>query len=235
MRSRSLCIAAVLAGFVAVNNADAGTAEIPAEVAGGFSVHVASLKETTLRWKFRSTVQQKFDFSCGSAALATLLTYHYNTLTSEESAIQAMFARGDQAKIRREGFSLLDIKTYLEQQGFHADGFEATLEQIVEFGAPGIVLVQDNGYRHFVVLKGVYGGRVLLGDPAVGARILRREDFERLWLGHIFFVIHSHRNIAAFNVPAQWQTTPRAVLGDAISRDSLIGITLLRPNPSRDF
>ena len=235
-RRRALIgLAAAAVTSLAAGRAMAGTAVLPAEIAGGFAVPVTSLKVTTLRWKFRSTVPQKWDFSCGSAAVATLLTYHYNAPTSEESAIAAMYVRGDQAKIRREGFSLLDMKLYLEQRGFRADGFEATLEQIVEFGAPGIALVQDNGYRHFVVLKGVHDGKVLLGDPALGGRILKRADFERLWLNHIFFVIHSHRQLAAFNVAAQWQLAPSAVLGDAIRRDSLMGITLLRPDPARDF
>jgi hypothetical protein len=48
-------------------------------------------------------------------------------------------------------------------------------------------------------------------------------------------VIHSHRQLAAFNVAAQWQLAPSAVLGDALRRDSLMGITLLRPDPARDF
>ena len=232
---KAVLLALVLLSCAARAQVPAATAELPAEVAGGFSVPVTSLRETTLRWKFRSTIPQQYDFSCGSAAVATLLTYHYGAPTSEAAAIQVMYARGDQLKIRREGFSLLDMKLYLEQRGFRSDGFEATLEQIVGFGAPGIVLMQDNGYRHFVVLKGVRGSKVLLGDPALGGRILERADFERLWLGHIFFVIHSHREQAAFNVAAQWQLAPSAVLGDALQRDSLVSITLMRPDRQREF
>jgi predicted double-glycine peptidase len=213
----------------------AATADLPADIAGGFSVPVVSLKETMARYRFGSTIHQKFDFSCGSAAVATLLTYHYETPVSEEDAIRVMFSRGDQLKIQREGFSLLDMKNFLEGRGFQADGFEATLEQIVQFGAPGIALIEDNGYRHFVVIKGVHDGKVLVGDPAIGGRILPRRDFERLWVNHVFFVIHSHREQAHFNVVAQWQLTPRAVLGDAISRESLAGITLLRTNRATDF
>lgn len=211
------------------------TANLPVEIAGGFSVPVESLKDTMARYRFRSTVHQKYDFSCGSAAVATLLTYHYDTPLSEEDAIRVMFAGGDQVKIQQEGFSLLDMKNFLEARGFHADGFEATLEQIVQFGAPGIALIEDNGYRHFVVIKGVYGDKVLVGDPALGGRILLRSDFERVWSNHVFFVIHSHRKQARFNVAGQWQLTPRAILGDAISRESLAGITLLRLNRATDF
>ncbi|HZP85229.1 MAG TPA: C39 family peptidase [Burkholderiales bacterium] len=213
----------------------AATADLPVEIGGGFSVPVASLKETMARYRFRSTVHQKFDYSCGSAALATLLTYHYETPTTEEETIRAMLIGGDQTKIQREGFSLLDIKNYLEARGFRADGFEATLEQIIEFGAPGIALIQDNGYRHFVVIKGVHDGKVLVGDPALGARVLRRAEFERLWVNHVFFVIHSHRKVARFNVAAQWQVAPSAVLGDALSRQSLSTMMLMRLDPATHF
>lgn len=215
--------------------ARAATADLPTAIAGGAAVPVTSLKDMTARYRYRSTIHQKFDFSCGSAAVATLLTYHYDTPTSEEEAIRFMLIAGDQAKIQREGFSLLDMKTFLEARGFHADGFEATLDQVVQFGAPGIALVEDNGYRHFVVLKGVRDGRVLLGDPAVGARVLARADFERLWLNHVFFVIHSHRKQALFNVAAQWRLAPSMVLGEALNRRSLAGITLLRTNRVTDF
>ena len=88
-----------------------------------FSVKVTSLKEA----RFKATTRQQFDFSCGSAAIATLLTYHYNYPVTEQAVFNEMFARGDQVKIRKEGFSLLDMKTYLEAHQFKADGFELPL------------------------------------------------------------------------------------------------------------
>jgi len=231
---RAALAAGVLLALAPATHAQS-VATLPGEIAGGFSVPVTSFRETMARHRFRSTIPQQYDFSCGSAAVATLLTHHYAAPTSEEEALRAMFARGDQAKIQAEGFSLLDMKIYLEARGYAADGFEATLDQIVQFGAPGIALIQDNGYRHFVVVKGVQGERILLGDPAMGGRILRRAEFERLWVNHIFFVIHSHRDRARFNVPAQWQILPSAVLAEAVSRQSLIGTTLLRLDRTREF
>lgn len=235
VRRTLLAAVALLALAGSAPSAAQSSAVLPGEIAGGFSVPVESFKQTMQRSRFRSTVQQQYDFSCGSAAVATLLTHHYATPTSEEEAIRAMFARGNQEKIRAEGFSLLDMKTYLAQRGFAADGFEATVEQIVQFGAPGIALIQDNGYRHFVVVKGVRDGALLLGDPALGGRILSRAEFERVWVNHVFFVIHSHRERARFNVPAQWQILPSAVLADAVSRQSLIAGTLLRLDRGREF
>jgi uncharacterized protein len=209
--------------------------ELPPQVGGAYSVKVKSMKDALAEIRFRSTVRQKFDYSCGSAAVATLLTHHYEQPITEEQIIQVMYARGNQQKILQEGFSLLDMKTYLESVGFKADGFEAQLEQIEKFGAPGIALIQDSGYRHFVVVKGIHGDKVLVGDPAIGARVLTRAEFEAAWVNHIFFLIHSHRETAKFNVAAHWFIRPSAALGDALSRESLAGIGLMRPDAINDF
>ena len=92
---------------------------------GSYSLHLTSLKDA----RFRHTIRQKYDFSCGSAALATLLTHHYNFPVSEQDVFSEMFVRGDQAKIKKEGFSLLDIKNYLANHGFDADGYVAEVDK----------------------------------------------------------------------------------------------------------
>lgn len=213
----------------------AGNVELPAEIGVGFSVPIKSMKDMLAEIRFRSTVRQKYDYSCGSAAVATLLTYHYQRPVSEEDAIKFMYSRGDQAKIQREGFSLLDIKTYLESYGYKADGFQVPLDKLIATSTPAITLIRDNGYNHFVVVKGVRDDTVLLGDPVVGSRIMSRADFEKLWVSKILFVIHNRPDVAQFNVPTHWHVRPTATLDQAISRDSLAAITLLRPDPVSDF
>lgn len=215
--------------------ADVGAVEIDGVGGTSYSVKTTSLKEMRLRAAFRTTVRQMEDFSCGSAAIATLLTYHYQRPLSEREVLEAMFVKGDQAKIRREGFSLLDMKNYLESHGYRADGFQVTLDKLVSTSTPAIALIRDNGYNHFVVVKGTRDDKVLIGDPAIGARVMARADFEKIWANQIFFVIHSHRDLAQFNVGDHWRVHPAALLDQAISRDSLAAITLLRPDPSTDF
>src|SRR3546814_4518007 len=90
-----------------------------------------SLKEK--RWT--NVVRQQYDFSCGSAAVATLLTYHYEMPTDEARAFEEMFVRGDQAKIQAEGFSMLDIKQFLDRRGLQSDGFSMTLDKLAEIRA----------------------------------------------------------------------------------------------------
>lgn len=226
-RARRIAAAAMLAAWLP-------GATLAAEVAVGagasYQLPVTSMKAA----RFRTTVRQQYDFSCGSAALATLLTYHYGHPLSEQQAFTGMFTKGDQAKIRREGFSLLDMKRYLAELGFIADGYELPLEKLAEAGYPAIVVINENGYHHFVVVKGLERDRVLLGDPAGGTRAVSRATFEANWIGRLLFVIHGWHGAIQFNQQADWRVAPRAVLGDAISRAGLADITLFK-NGSGDF
>jgi len=225
---------AVLAMLAGATPADAGEVQLNGVAPGAFSWRVASLKELRFKRAFARTVHQQFDFSCGSAAVATLLTYHYRFSVSERHVFQSMFERGNQDKIRSVGFSMLDMKQFLEHNGFHADGFEAGTEQVAAAGVPAIVLLQDKGYNHFVVVKGVQGKRVLIGDPAVGIRILSQADFEARWPSRIAFVITDRIDRVAFNDRADWNYKPDMPLATAIGRESLAAITLLRAS-GRDF
>ncbi|WP_063670027.1 C39 family peptidase [Dyella thiooxydans] len=199
-----------------------------AGVSGGvYTLHVTSLKEA----RFRNTIRQKYDFSCGSAAVATLLTYQYDYPVSEQTAFAQMYAHGDQAKINREGFSLLDIKRFLAAHGFDADGFEVPLEKLRQEHLPAIVLIDERGYHHFVVIKGLRDGRVLVGDPAMGTRSIPLRQFEAAWKTHLVFVIHNRRGLAIFNSPKDWRVAPLAPLGLAIDRRGLEGIVMPRRGP----
>ena len=188
-------------------------------------------------WKqirFAATVRQQYDFSCGSAALATLLTHHYNYPVTEAVIFEAMFSQGDQQKIRKQGFSLLDMQRFLNARGFHADGFELPLEKLAAAKLPAIVLISDQGYNHFVVLKGIADGRVLLGDPASGARTVSIARFGELWRNKLLFVIHGYQGAVAFNGGPDWRAAPTASLGQALNEASLASITLPKFGPG-DF
>jgi len=160
--------------------------------------------------RFETVVRQQYDFSCGSAALATLLRYHYDDPQTEQSVFLGMFRDGDQAQIRRLGFSLLDMKRYLAARGIAADGFRVSLDQIARAGVPGIALVNFDGYRHFVVVKGIDDRTLLLGDPSLG---LRRETigrFAKQWNG-VFFIVSGRTAIGKshFNMVADLERAPR--------------------------
>jgi predicted double-glycine peptidase len=145
-----------------------------------------------------------------------------------------MYAQGDRAKIQREGFSMLDMKQLLASLGYEADGFEQPLDQLTDGGLPAIVLVNEKGYAHFVVIKGVQADRVLLGDPAQGTRAIARSAFDAIWQNRILFVVHNRTDAARFNRPEDWRVATRAPLHDGLAREAAVGITLPRRGPG-DF
>jgi predicted double-glycine peptidase len=155
---------------------------------------------------FRTVVRQQFDYSCGSAAVATLLSFHYATPVNEAAVFRAMWDVGDQARIQEVGFSMLDMKTYLDEAGFGADGLRVGLDQLAAAGVPAIALIVRDGYRHFVVIKGISEDAVLLGDPTLGLRSLPRADFEAQWNGIALVVRRPPADAPAplFNVASEW-------------------------------
>lgn len=209
----------------------AGLHAEPIELAGygggRYVLQVTSLKEA----KFKATTRQQYDFSCGSAAVATLLTHHYNYPVAEQAVFEAMFALGDQDKIRREGFSMLDMKNYLKGHQFQADGFELPLPKLLASGLPAIVLIAEQGYHHFVVIKGMRDGRVLIGDPSNGTRALPQSQFESVWVNKLLFVIHNKKAQALFNRETDWQVAPRAPVSAGINLDGLGGLALGKFGP----
>ena len=210
--------------------AQADTLDISGMGFGAYAVKVTSLKEA----RFKATLRQQYDFSCGSAALATLLTHHYGQAMTEQVIFEEMFAGGNQEKIRKEGFSLLDMKNFLKKQGYEADGFELPLNSLMASGLPAIVLVSDKGYQHFVVIKGIQEGRILLGDPSGGARAMSIAAFEAIWSNKVLFVIHNRRTIARFNQVADWQTNPKAPMRNGFNLEGLSFMALTKFGPG-DF
>ncbi|MFM9436525.1 uncharacterized protein ACFDR9_003609 [Janthinobacterium sp. CG_23.3] len=220
--STTLLAAALLADGAAATAMEFGSL-------GGarFQVPVTSLKEA----RFHTTLRQQYDFSCGSAAVATLLSHHYAYPVSEQFVFEQMYLLGDQTKIKTEGFSLLDIKRFLAAHGFVADGFQLPLHKLLDAGFPAIVLLSDHGYHHFVVVKGLSESRVLVGDPAGGTRAMARDSFEAMWRSKLLFVIHgvpARAGPARFNAAADWRVAPTAPLATAVNRNGLDTVTIPR-------
>ena len=144
-------------------------------------------------------VVQQWDLSCGAAALATLLNHQLGDPVSERDIAKGLVQRqeylAEPLLVRaRHGFSLLDLKRYVEQRGYQGIGYgKLTLKDLIE-RAPVMVPVRFHGYNHFVVFRGSLGNRVALADPAFGNRTMVAQKFEDAWLdypefGKVGFVV----------------------------------------------
>lgn len=134
-------------------------------------------------------VVQEWDLSCGAAALATLLRYQLGDDISERDIARGLIKReeylNDPDLIRyRQGFSLLDLKRFVDRRGYQGIGLGKLTVSDLEERAPIMVPVDFNGYKHFVIFRGIGGNRVLLADPAYGNRTMLIQAFEKAWLNH---------------------------------------------------
>lgn len=226
---KNLLLASVTTlAFLYMPSASAGSITIPG-VTGTFTVKTQSFAEA----RFHSVVRQQYDFSCGSAAVATLLTHHYQQPVDEQDVFDAMYEKGDKEKIHEQGFSLLDMKNYLESRGLRADGFRISLDKLLSVGVPAIALINTDNYLHFVVVKGVNNNEVLMGDPSLGLKTTSREEFESMWNG-ILFLIKNKADVARgrFNAYADWRVPAKSPNGVAMSRAALSSFTLSLPRRS---
>jgi predicted double-glycine peptidase len=151
----------------------------------------ASKSVRTLRdLRYRDMVRQQYDFSCGSAALASLLRYGYGVQVDESHMIRSMLAGNDPREVVRNGFSMLDMKRYVEAMpGFRAHGFRVDADALHRLQMPVIALLDLKGYRHFVLVKGAAGGRVFVADPALGHRVMPEREFVAAWNGIVLAVV----------------------------------------------
>jgi predicted double-glycine peptidase len=183
--------------------AHAGDVVLSMPSTGNYGLKLTSFADL----KFSTVIRQRYDYSCGSAALATLLHYHYRLPVDEAAVFKAMFDVGDKANIEKVGFSLLDMKKYLASIGYQADGYRLGLDELGKVGIPAIALIQIGTYKHFVVIKGVAGDHVLVGDSALGLRVLSADDFRQAWNGIAFLVHDTPMGVTSplFNDADEWK------------------------------
>ena len=139
--------------------------------------------------KFRGVVRQAYDYSCGSAALTTLLNGTLGTNLTERQTMNGLLNYGERDRIiERRSFSLLDMKRFVSALGVPSGGFKATFEELSEIQKPVIVLISYGGFDHFVVYKGTKDGRVFVADPALGNISFMRERFIEVWDKTLFML-----------------------------------------------
>lgn len=184
---RTTIAAALLSASALVTLAQAPQKPAPGEDVG-WGKPMLSLKDI----RNDGVVRQKWDISCGAAALSTLLTYQFKDNTPETDIVVWMLHRTDPARVRaRHGFSLLDMKHFAEARGYTAEGYsDMSMDELANQKAAVIVPIRLKGFDHFVVVKGVIEGRIFLADPGFGNVSMKADRFQHLWKNGIVFIVH---------------------------------------------
>lgn len=130
-------------------------------------------------------VKQQFDFSCGAAALATMLRHGFGEPVTERDILNQLFGlltEEEQPAVRDTGFSLLHLQRVAQARGYNAEGFRLTPDQLAKLAGPVIVFIEPRGYEHFAVLRGMRDDRVYLADPSRGNIRMPAYRFLEDWL-----------------------------------------------------
>jgi hypothetical protein len=160
---------------------------LPAANAADFRMQ--SLKEI----RERAVVIQQWDNTCAAAALATVLTYHFQDPVTERNVAAKMLEQTEAAKVRaRGGFSLLDMKRFVEGHGYTGAAYQNLSSEDLKLFPAAIVPINPYGADHYVVLNEIRGDQVHLADPAYGNRTMSLDAFKKVWMDGLVFVINKN-------------------------------------------
>ncbi|KGE05094.1 C39 family peptidase [Pseudohaliea rubra] len=131
----------------------------------------------------KGLIKQQRDYSCGLAALATVLTHYFLTPTSEEALLEALASNGErEARWIEEGVSLAALARLARDRGFAAAGVAVAPGALDRLGVPAIAYLELGEDAHFTVLRGVAAEAVELADPSWGNTRMVRATFEAAFL-----------------------------------------------------
>jgi predicted double-glycine peptidase len=153
-----------------------------------FSVYVRNAKEI----RTAGVVLQQRDFSCGAAALATVLNKFWGEDTDETRllvAIATTLSRAELEERIKNGLTLTDLKRVCDRFKYTTVLGKLTVDKLAEIKVPLIVGITVNNYDHFVVVRGADDQYVYLADPAVGRMRVPIEEFSQQWQKNAVLVV----------------------------------------------
>lgn len=132
----------------------------------------------------QNVVLQQRDFSCGAAALATIVKHFWGENVNETQilvGILSTLSREDLQERIANGLTLTDLKRVSEKAGYVAVLGKLEIDGLRESKVPLLVGITVNGFDHFVVVRGLDDQFVYLADPAVGKMRVPIREFEKQW------------------------------------------------------
>lgn len=175
--------------------------------------------------QFRNIAHQAYDYSCGSAALTTVLNGYLGRRFEERQIMDGLLKYGEYEKIvQRRGFSLLDMKRLMTALGYQSGGYKGSFDDLRKLEHPAIVPIHYAGFKHFVVVKKYQDGRVFVADPALGNISFPEERFKSIWENNVLFIVF----------PGQNPPSPHLELTEADLRfveDQTVNLALFNPTP----
>lgn len=160
--------------------------------------------------RYADVIGQTSDFTCGPAAIATLLTHYYGQTVSEQSVTERSVADMEsRGKAVTEGLTLLSLRNVLSQESVAGSGYKLTLEQLRGVMAQGLPVVANVVYPkgHYYLVLAVDDQNVLLADPSWGVRSQPLDNFLNAWNGVVLIPQPSEAQATQAKAEVQQQVT----------------------------
>jgi uncharacterized protein len=168
--------------------------------ARSFQIYIKNARQL----RTEDVVLQQRDFSCGAAALATILNKFWGENVTETGILFAIATTLTPEELQdriENGLTLTDLKRLLERFGYQAVLGRLPVEKLRESKIPLLVGITVNDFDHFVVVRGADERFVYLADPAVGKIRVPIADFEKQWQKNtVLVVIRPNRSPPADSV-----------------------------------
>ena len=159
------------------------------------AIRIILLKNCPCTWKQikqANIVMQKRDYSCGAAALATILVYYWGDNVTEEQIliVIANILTPEELKDRiKKGLAISDIRRACVEMGYVSTIGTLSLQSLSESKVPLIVGLSHNKYDHFVVYRGMDCDWVYVADPIRGNIRIPIVDFASEWQKNAALVV----------------------------------------------
>jgi ATP-binding cassette, subfamily C, bacteriocin exporter len=123
----------------------------------------------------RCSVYQHDSTDCGAACLASVIKYFGGNTNIER--IRKL------SGTTQAGTSMLGLYQAAKEYGIEATGYEATVEAILGLDCVFILhVISEQGLDHFIVNYGYKDGEFILWDPAIGIKLMTKDELDKIWL-----------------------------------------------------
>jgi predicted double-glycine peptidase len=146
-----------------------------------------SIKSWT-EFKNENLTRQKYDYSCGSASLSTILKYYYDLNINEKDILDNVLklkgfdiTKKEKLEDGNTSLSFLDLANYSKTKGFKSFGLALDFISLQKLKAPVILFVKIRKSEHFTIYKNMDKNYVYLADPSFGNIKVRISKFKEMF------------------------------------------------------
>ncbi len=160
--------------------------------------------KTFVGLKEQNIVMQKYDFSCGIAALLTLMKYHFGDEVKQEKEVLTSFLdslpKKEKEKVMQDGLSVLHLEKLSKKLGYRVWAMRLKKEALLKLDRPVLVYLETDDFKHFSVVRGIREDRIFLADSSYGNIKMSLPIFLERWKGNIVVILDKPTNIKKLEI-----------------------------------